>query len=124
MRIIKEDQRGENQLKTPAGFECQFFYGDYFRGKNHEECRLIGEAAPPRNWTPALCRNCPVPVIQRANACEFMQLKATVRPGFLGIARRVTLSAYCKKAERVVEIPEVGCGLCHPLPHIFNKEEP
>ena len=33
-------------MKTPAGTECKYFYGDYYRGRNHEECRLLGAA-----WT-------------------------------------------------------------------------
>ncbi len=110
-------------MKTPAGFECQYFYGDYYRGRQHEECRLIGPAAPPRNWKPNLCRSCPVPSIQRANACEHMVLQARVRPGLLGLGRRVEVSAYCKKAQQKVDKPEIGCGLCHPLPPVFSNED-
>jgi len=111
------------KLKTPAGFECQFFYGDYYRGKNHEECRLIGRAAPPRDWRPNLCKTCSVPIIQRANACEFMQLRARVNPGIIGIGRRVVVTAYCRKAERSVEKPEIGCGLCHSFHPVLTNEE-
>ena len=41
-------------MRTPAGTECQYFYGDYRRGRNHEECRLLDEAVPRQQWTPDL----------------------------------------------------------------------
>ena len=34
-------------MRTPAGKECQYFYGDYYRGRNQEECRLLSDATPP-----------------------------------------------------------------------------
>ncbi len=109
-------------MKTPAGFDCQYFYGDYYRGRKHEECRLIGQIAPPRNWTPNLCRTCPVPGIQRANACENLVLQAKVKPGLVGLGKRVVVSAYCKKAQKAVDTPEIGCGMCHPLPPVYTDE--
>jgi hypothetical protein len=111
-------------LKTPAGFDCQYFYGDYYRGRDHEECRLIGSIPPPKNWTPDLCNTCPVPGIQRANACENLILQAKVKRGLLGFGRRVEVKAYCKKAQKTVDKPEIGCGLCHPLPPVFSEDEP
>jgi hypothetical protein len=108
-------------MRTPAGFECSFFYGNYFRGKSQEECRLIGNAAPPHHWTPDLCKTCPVPGIQRANACPNMQLRGEVKGKVLNFFRRVRVSAYCTKSEQAVKEPEVGCGLCHPLPPAFTE---
>lgn len=103
-------------MKTPAGKECSYFYGNYFRGANKEECRLIGDAAPPYHWTAELCKKCPVPEIQLANNCEFMQLRTQIKPGFLGRFRQILITAYCSKKGGVVEDPMVGCGICHPLP--------
>ena len=75
-------------MKTPAGTECPHFYGDYFRGRNVEECRLLKAAG--ERWTRDLCKTCPVPGIARANACEFMKLKPTVaRPIEALFQRRV-----------------------------------
>ncbi len=102
-------------MRTPAGIECPYFYGDYYRGKNIEECRLIGNQPPPQNWTPDLCATCPVPAIRRANACEFMQLIPKIVRKFPFVKRQVEITAYCTKAQAKVKIPEVGCGLCHPL---------
>lgn len=101
-------------MRTPVGFECPYFYGNYYRGRHEEECRLIGSVPPPHNWTPDLCKTCPVPAIHRANACQNMVLHAEVGSLFLGLRKRVKISAYCVKSERNVTEPEIGCGLCHP----------
>ena len=108
-------------MRTPAGFECRYFYGNYYRGRSQEEFRLIGNAAPPHNWTPDLCRTCPVPAIQRANACPNLVLEGTVERSLLGLKRRVKVSAYCTQSKEQVAEPEVGCGQCHPLPEVFKE---
>ena len=75
-------------MKTPAGTECKYFYGDYYRGRDLEECRLLGAV-----WTRDLCRTCPVPSIGMANACEFMQLRGEViRPLAASIPKITWLS--------------------------------
>ncbi len=102
-------------MRTPAGTECPYFYGDYYRGKNVEECRLIGDRPSPQNWTRDLCATCPVPSIKRANACENMQLIPTIVRKFPWIKRQVKITAFCIKAQSKVDVPQVGCGLCHPL---------
>jgi len=28
-------------MKTPAGKDCKYFYGDYYRGRDLEECNLL-----------------------------------------------------------------------------------
>lgn len=109
-------------MRTPAGKECKYFYGDYYRGRNHEECRLL-QAAGER-WTPDLCKTCPVPGIQVANACEFLQLRGKVtRPFNAGFRRRVQVSAFCEKTKRHVNEPHIGCGECHTLPFTFEIKE-
>jgi hypothetical protein len=106
-------------MKTPAGNECTHFYGDYFRGRNVEECRLLKAAG--QRWSSDLCRTCPVPGIARANACEFLKLKATVgRPIAAVFQRRVQVSAFCEKSKKDVSEPHVGCGECHSLPFKFE----
>lgn len=109
-------------MKTPAGFECRYFYGDYFRGRSLEECRLLSAGA--QKWTPDLCRTCPVPGITRANACENLILRATIaRPISAVFQRRVQINAWCEKTRRNVPEPHVGCGECHPLPPIFDLKK-
>jgi hypothetical protein len=106
-------------MKTPAGSECKYFYGDYFRGRNHEECRLLAAS-----WKPALCTTCPVPSIGRANACEFMSLRGEVtRPLSAVFQKRVKVTAYCEKTGRSGFDPHIGCGECHPIPTIFEVKK-
>jgi len=110
-------------MRTPAGTECSYFYGDYYRGRSREECRLLQAAG--QRWTPTLCKTCPVPGIQRSNACEHLQLKASIgRPLEAAFRCRVQVSAWCQKTQRSVQEPHVGCGECHPLPFTFEVKEP
>jgi len=102
-------------MRTPAGIDCLFFYGDYYRGKQVEECRLIGKNPPPQNWTPALCTTCPVPSIKRANACEYMVLIPVIRRKLGLFKRYVSIKAFCKKSNEQVKEPHIGCGICHPI---------
>jgi hypothetical protein len=109
-------------MRTPAGKECSYFFGDYYRGRNLEECRLL--KASNQQWTPDLCKSCPVPSIELANACQFMRLRATVaRPLTALLQRRVQITAYCEKTHRNVVEPHVGCGECHELPLNFKIKE-
>ncbi len=102
-------------MKTPAGSECKYFYGDYYRGRDLEECRLLGAA-----WKSDLCRTCPVPSIGMANACEFMQLHGEVTRSLVAaFQRRVKVTVFCEKTRRSGFDPHIGCGECHPLPPIF-----
>ena len=103
-------------MRTPAGIECRYFYGDYYRGHHQEECRLIGNAPPPNNWTPDLCRSCPVPGLIRANACPNLVLEGTITRTMLGLRRSVKVSAYCTKSHKPVPEPQIGCGECHHIP--------
>jgi hypothetical protein len=106
-------------MKTPNGTECEYFYGDYLRGRNREECRLLEAAG--QAWNDSLCRSCPVPAIRRANACQFIRLKPRVtRTLFSGFQRQVQVTAFCEKSHEVVTEPHIGCGQCHPLPPIFE----
>lgn len=103
-------------MKTPAGSECKYFYGDYYRGRNFEECRLLGAS-----WTGSLCRTCPVPGVGRANACESMRLRAEVtRPLTAAFQKRVKVTAFCEKTGRSGFDPHIGCGECHPIPTLFE----
>ena len=109
-------------MRTPFGQECHYFYGDYYRGRNHEECRLLENARPPQKWSPDLCATCPVPGILRANACEHMQLSAEVFRPFFIFKPRVRVTAYCTKTQQAVAEPHIGCGECHKLPDVFKSE--
>jgi len=98
-------------MRTPYGRECRYFYGDYYRGRNLEQCRLIQSKEDSRKWEPSLCKACPVPGILTNNACQNMVLSASVK-NLLGI-KKVKVAAYCLKSHRAVKDPNIGCELCH-----------
>jgi hypothetical protein len=100
-------------MRTPAGTECPHYFADYHRGRSRQACRLLEANARSRPWTPDLCSRCRVPRIVMANACPNLLLEAQVASGFLGLGRRVEISARCVRSERAVPEPEIGCGLCH-----------
>ena len=111
-------------MRTPAGKECRYFYGNYFRGREIEECRLLEESDPPQTWKPDLCSSCPVQNIQLANGCENLILNANVHRPFLIGKPEVQISAHCKKTNKSVSEPHIGCGECHSLPAVFLGEPP
>lgn len=107
-------------MKVPTtGKECPYFYGDYHRGRQHEECRLIGHSDPP--WEIKYCKTCPVPDIVRANGCSNMILSGEISSGLLGMGRKVKVTAYCTKSHKEVEDPYIGCDQCHPILDLFKE---
>ena len=110
-------------MRTPAGKECRYFYGDYYRGRDHEECRLLGDASPPLDWSQDLCYTCPVPEILMANACVNMVLVPTLVRPFPFVKREVRVNTYCNKTHRKGFDPHIGCGECHILPDVFSGDE-
>ncbi|MEJ2549331.1 MAG: hypothetical protein P8Z42_11185 [Anaerolineales bacterium] len=100
-------------MRTPAGNECPYYYQDFHRGRSIQECRLIERTPNGGKYTPDLCAKCRVPRIVMANACKRMVLEARVVSGFLGLNRRVEVSAFCTRTLENVAEPEIGCGECH-----------
>ena len=87
-------------------------------------CRLVEASTVSEPWIPDVCKDCPVPAIARANACEHMTLQARVAKGFLGFGRKIVVEAYCVKAQRKVDEPQIGCGQCHgdaKIADLFNE---
>jgi len=109
-------------MRTPAGKECKHFYGDYYRGREREECRLLMKSTPPQIWKPRLCAACPAPGILQANACEHLQLEGKIQRPFLILPLQVKITAHCTKSHQEVPEPHIGCGSCHTLPSIFTGE--
>ncbi len=97
---------------TPAGKECRYYYEDFHRGRNVQECRLIKQSAKTLHWQPNDCERCPVPAILWANASEYLDLKARVTAGVVGLGRKVEVTAWCGKHEMSIDDPYVGCELC------------
>lgn len=100
-------------MRTPAGSDCPFYFEDFHRGRQKQECRLLAQNPASQSWKPDLCRTCRVPRITLANACSNLTLHARVQPGFLGLGRKVDVSADCLLSLTSVAEPEIGCGRCH-----------
>ena len=109
-------------MRTPVGKECSYFYGNYYRGRSQEECRLLGSISPPIPWSPSLCSDCPVPNILLANACEYLVLEPRIERPFPFIKRQIQVRSYCKKTHHSGFDPHIGCGECHPFPPEFNGD--
>ena len=103
-------------MKTPYGKECPYFFGDYHRGRNIEDCRLLNKPNQPRVWKSQYCADCPVPEVLQANACPHMVLSGEISNTFLGMKKKVKITAYCTKTHQAVKEPKIGCGQCHTLP--------
>ena len=97
---------------NPAGQECRFYYQDYHRGRNEQECRLIISNLNSAEWKPNDCTECPVPEILRANNSPNLVLQATVKKGVLGFNRSVKVTAFCSRHLIDVSKPQVGCPEC------------
>lgn len=112
-------------MKTPAGKECKYFFGDYHRGRDHEECRLLKGNPDSPSWKPDYCRICPVPEILRQNACPNMTLDASVKKGFLGFGTTIEVHGWCSEYFLEAKDPAVGCGHCHEFkgPSILDLNE-
>lgn len=114
-------------MRTPFGQECKYYYADFYRGRHEETCRLAEANPASESWSPEVCRNCPVPGIQRANACEHLTLTGHIVKGFLGFGRKMVIEATCMKTKRAVLEPHIGCGECHAstlAATLFGDEPP
>lgn len=108
-------------MRTPAGKECRFFYGDYHRGRELEECRLLEAASPPVTWKRVYCETCPVPGILLANACQDLVLIPSLGKKLPFLKPQVRVTTYCKKTAKSGFDPHIGCGECHQLPLEFRE---
>jgi hypothetical protein len=102
-------------MKTPHGKECKYYYADYHRGRNTQECRLLQPNPASAQWKPALCQTCPVPGILIANACPNFALRARVGKSFFGLLQKIEIEAACREYRVEVKKPHVGCGKCQPI---------
>jgi hypothetical protein len=100
-------------MKTPAGKECPEYHADFHRGRRVQECRLIKRNPHSAPWHPGDCSRCSVPDIFRANASESLRLSLQVKPGLLGIGRKLVVSAFCEKHKAAIDDPYVGCEACN-----------
>ena len=89
-------------------------------------CRLAQANPDSMTWEPRDCSTCPVPAILRANGSPHLELKLTIKHGFLGLGRKLEVSAFCSKHLIDVEEPKVGCPRCNAerpgLAALFGEE--
>jgi hypothetical protein len=84
---------------------CRYFYGDYHRGKNHEECRLLdANKDNPIAWKRSHCDNCPVPELIIVSSSRDLMLEAEVKRRFFRERVEVTF-AVCAKHMRQLDDP-------------------
>jgi hypothetical protein len=100
-------------MQTPAGTECAHYYEDFNRGRAIQICRLAQANRESLAWEPQDCSGCPVPEILRANGSPELELQLTIQRGFLGLGRKLEVSASCSKHLIEVKEPRVGCPLCN-----------
>jgi hypothetical protein len=99
-------------MRTTFGQECKYYYADFYRGRNQQECRLADANPESLPWNPDICRNCPVPGILMANACEHMLLRGWVVKGLFGFGRKMIVEPSCLKTKREKFDAHIGCGEC------------
>lgn len=97
-------------MSAPAPVNCRYYYADYFRGRDHEECRLIKRNPNSRPWRRSLCDSCPVPDILLHTDCKEIALEASVSKRW-GFVERVEVYAVC--THHVVELDDPKhCAQC------------
>lgn len=99
-------------MKTPAGKECKFYYGDFHRGRNVQACRLIERNPDSLPWKPSLCHTCPVPDILRANRSKTLKLDGKVVNKFFGLKQKIEVVGWCSECFSEVPNPVQGCPKC------------
>lgn len=99
-------------MRTPAGKECRFYYQDFHRGRELQECRLAKANPDSMAWVPGDCSRCPIPDILNANASKNLELKLAIKPKLLGLRREMRVTAMCLKHDVAIEDPFVGCPQC------------
>lgn len=95
-------------MRTPAGKECKYYYEDFHRGRDIQECRLAKRNPDSEKWHPNDCSKCPVPDILMANADPDMELTLTIKRGFLGFGRKLEVTAKSLRDGTSIEDPYVG----------------
>ena len=108
-------------MRTPDGRECRYYYQDFHRGRDVQECRLEQENPNSAKWIPDDCRRCPVPEILRANNDPDMKLILTIHSGFMGFFRRLDVTAVSRTDGKPIADPYVGRLKDSPQLDLFRK---
>lgn len=98
-------------MRTPAGSECRYYYEDFNRGRQTQECRLILRNRESLPWTPDLCARCRVPEILQANRSPELRLSLRLYKR-LGLFKRLEVSASCGRHDLPLADPSRACERC------------
>jgi hypothetical protein len=98
----------------PDGRDCKFFYANYYRGRNFEECRALTSQEDKREWKIAFCDACPLPDYLRNNSCENIVYSVFVAKSLF--KKKIKVKAWCQLVHEPVDDPNIGCGHCHRTP--------
>jgi len=99
-------------MQTPAGTECAYYYEDFHRGRNIQECR-VPKHERSSLWRPEDCAKCPVPSILQANASPHLEMVLNIKQTMLGFSRKMVVEAYCLRHEIPIDDAHVGCPQCN-----------
>ncbi len=112
-------------MRTPAGKECKFYFGDFHRGRNVQACRLIERNPDSSPWEPKICQSCPVPDILQVNQSKNLKLDGKVVKKLFGFVKEIEIEGWCSECFRQVSNLKRGCANCTAQqgPSIFDLEE-
>jgi hypothetical protein len=99
-------------MRTPDGQECGFYYEDFHRGRDVQECR-VPKAEKSAPWEPRVCARCSVPAILRANSSPDLLLAIQIKRSIFGFGPKVKVLASCRKHHIPIENPYTGCEECN-----------
>lgn len=99
-------------VKNPAGAECAFYYEDFARGAELQECRAAKEAGSAQ-WRPEVCAGCAVPGILKANGSPRLVIAISIGRGWARKRPRVRVTASCSVHGGPLADPYVGCKECN-----------
>ena len=97
---------------NPDGKECRFYYQDFHRGRDEQECRLAKANPKSAEWAVKICTGCPVPDILASNSDPNLVLEGTISKGFVGFGRKMEVKAFCSKHLIDLPNPQTGCPQC------------
>ncbi len=94
-----------------SGVDCPYYYSDYLRGRETEECRLLASSPEATGtWRRALCRTCPVPGTIQQTECDHLVLEATIQRQWLFQRVQITFSL-CGESMEALPDP-LHCSAC------------
>ena len=96
-------------MSTKPPPNCKYYYEDFHRGREVNECRLP-KSRDSLHWERGICDSCPVPELLRETNCAHLALEGTIRKR-LRLSARMEVFAVCTK--HMLQLKEAGvCPQC------------